>query len=45
MPMIDIFVLSDTTLPFHLLGLKGLIGVTAIFLEFNDRIGPFTDKL
>ena len=33
------------TLPFHLLGLNGLIGVTAIFLEFNESIGPPTDRL
>ena len=31
---------SETILPFHLLGLNGLMGVTASFLEFNDRIGP-----
>ena len=32
--------LDGTILPFHLLGLKGLIGVIAIFFEFNDKIGP-----
>ena len=31
---------AEKTLPFHLLGLKGLIGVTAIFLEFKDKIKP-----
>ena len=31
---------SDIILPFHLLGLNELIGVTASFLEFNDKIGP-----
>ena len=35
----------ETTFPFHLLGLKGLIGVTASFLESKFRIGPCTDKL
>ena len=29
-----------TTFPFHLLGLKGLIGVMANLLEFKDSIGP-----
>ena len=36
---------EDTTFPFHLLGLNGLIGVTANFFECNDSIGPFTDWL
>ena len=35
-----IFDLSLMTLPFHLLGLKGLIGDTESFLEFKLRIGP-----
>ena len=37
--------LSDKIFPFHLLGLNGLIGVIANFLEFKDKIGPSTDKL
>ena len=32
-------------LPFHLLGLKGLIGVMANFPEFKDKIGPCTERL
>ena len=36
---------EGTILPFHLLGLKGLIGVIASFFEFNDKIGPPIDKL
>ena len=36
---------EETIFPFHLLGLKGLIGVIASFLEFNDKIGPLIDKL
>jgi len=42
-----IFITEDeeTIFPFHLLGLKGLIGVMANFLEFKDKIGPLTDKL
>ena len=39
---IDLF---DITLPLHLLGLKGLIGVIANFPEFNDKIGPCTERL
>ena len=31
---------EEITLPFHLLGLKGLIGVIASFFEFNDKMGP-----
>ena len=31
---------EDTILPFHLLGLNGLIGVIASFFEFKDKIGP-----
>ena len=31
---------EDKIFPFHLLGLKGLIGVTAIFFESRDKIGP-----
>ena len=37
--------LLDTTFPFHLLGLNGLIGVIANFPELRDNIGPWTDKL
>ena len=37
--------LSLMILPFHLLGLKGLMGVIAIFLEFKSKMGPWTDKL
>ena len=40
-----IFALSEIMLPFHLLGLNGLIGVIANFFEFRDKIGPWTDKL
>ena len=43
--MICIEDLSDKIFPFHLLGLNGLIGVIANFLEFKDKIGPSTDKL
>ena len=42
---IKIFDLSLIIFPFHLLGLKGLIGVIAIFREFKFKIGPCTDKL
>ena len=42
---IIIFDLSEINLPFHLLGLNGLIGVSAIFLESKDNMGPLTDKL
>ena len=42
---IKILDLSLTIVPFHLLGLKGLIGVTASFLESKLRIGPCADKL
>jgi len=35
--MIDLF---ETTQPFHLLGLNGLIGVIANLFEFKDNIGP-----
>ena len=35
---------EDTTLPFHLLGLKGLIGVIATFLEYKGKIGPLTER-
>ena len=42
---IAIFVLSPTIFPFHLLGLNGLIGVIASFFEFNNKIGPFTERL
>ena len=43
--VIVIFDLSLIILPFHLLGLKALIGATEIFFEFKFNIGPFTDKL
>ena len=43
--VIIIFDLSLTTLPFHLLGLNGLIGAIDNFLEFKLNIGPCTDKL
>jgi len=36
--------LSDTILPFHLLGRNGLIGVIANFFEFKDKIGPWTER-
>ena len=36
---------DDRTLPFQRLGLKGLIGVIAIFFESRLKIGPCTDKL
>ena len=39
------FDLFDKILLFHLRGLNGLIGVTAIFFEFKLSIGPCTDKL
>ena len=42
---IKILDLSLTIVPFHLLGLKGLIGVIASFLESKFRIGPCADKL
>ena len=35
--------LELTILPFHLLGLKGLIGVTANLPEFRDRIFPLAE--
>ena len=40
-----IFDVSLTIFPFHLLGLKGLIGEMANFLEFKLSIGPWADKL
>ena len=40
-----IFDLSLTIIPFHLLGLKGLIGEIAIFFESKSNIGTCTDKL
>jgi hypothetical protein len=43
--VITIFNLSVTIFPFHLLGLKGLIGAIDNFLEFKLSIGPCTDKL
>ena len=44
---LTIFITEDEAkiFPFHLLGLKGLIGVTAIFFEFRDSMGPWTDRL
>ena len=38
--VIKIFDLSFTIFPFHLLGLKGLIGAIDNFFEFKLRIGP-----
>ena len=38
--LIVIFVLSLTTFPFHLLGIKGLIGDIESFFEFKLSIGP-----
>ena len=38
--LITIFDLSLTTFPYHLLGLKGLIGEIESFLEFKLNIGP-----
>ena len=35
-----IFSLSPTILPFHLLGLNGLIGAIDNFFEFKLKIGP-----
>jgi len=43
--VILIFDEEEITLPFHLLGLNGLIGVIASFFESRDKIGPCTDKL
>ena len=37
--------LSLTILPFHLLGLNGLIGDMDNLFEFKLNIGPWTDKL
>ena len=42
---ITIFDLSLTIFPFHLLGLKGLIGEIDNFLEFKLNIGPWTERL
>ena len=38
--LISITLLSFITLPLHLRGLKGLIGVMATFFESSDKIGP-----
>ena len=38
--VIVIFNLSPTILPFHLLGLNGLIGAMDNFFEFKLKIGP-----
>jgi len=38
--VIVIFNLSPTILPFHLLGLNGLIGDIDNFFEFKLKIGP-----
>ena len=43
--LIIILDLSLTIVPLHLLGLKGLIGVIANFLESKFKIGPCADKL
>ena len=43
--LIVILDLSLTILPFHLRGLKALIGEIDNFFEFRPRIGPWTDKL
>ena len=40
--MLDLF---EIIFPFHLLGLNGLMGVTANKFEFKDKIGPYTDIL
>ena len=37
--------LSLTIFPFHLLGLKGLIGDIDSFFEFRLKIGPWTERL
>ena len=43
--LILIIDLSFIIIPFHLLGLKGLIGVTANLFESKFKIGPCADKL
>ena len=43
--LIIILDLSLTIVPLHLLGLKGLIGVTANFLESRLSIGPCAERL
>ena len=43
--VIVIFNLSPTILPFHLLGLNGLIGAIESFFEFKLKIGPWTERL
>ena len=43
--VITIFNLSLTIFPFHLLGLKGLIGEIDNFFEFKLKIGPWTERL
>ena len=43
--LITILDLSLTIVPLHLLGLKGLIGVTANLLESKFKIGPCTERL
>ena len=43
--LIFILCLSEITFPLHLLGLKGLIGVTPNFPELSDKMGPLIDKL
>ena len=43
--LITILVLSLTIFPFHLLGLKALIGEIESFFECRLKIGPCTDKL
>ena len=43
--LIIILDLSLITVPLHLLGLKGLMGVMVNLLESKFRIGPCADKL
>ena len=43
--VIVILDLSLTILPFHLLGLKGLMGEIDNFFEFKFKIGPWTERL
>ena len=39
------FTFSGRRAPFHLLGLKALMGVNAKIFEFKGIIGPWADKL
>ena len=43
--VITILDLSLTILPFHLLGLKALIGDIDNFFELRLKIGPWTERL